>query len=734
MKLFSIIKKRISLKLTLTLVLCLAVIFGALNWYLIESRKQALEHELYARGQMAALVGAEAFAHFLEQTIATGEFTQEDLFDEDYQPITEGPLSGAAIPKYHTRYDSFFDQHVQVIEDAFLADPMVVFAVLVDRNGYLPTHNSIYSKPLTGDPETDRVGNRTKRIFDDQVGIAAARFLGAGQDRVLKQIYPRDTGVLMWDITAPVFVNGKHWGGFRIGFSMGATEASIARLRNTVTFASFAKLVICALVIMVSVSKYTRPLRSLTRSAQAIAGGWRKDKIKLESSDEIGELVAAFNQMSDALEQTTVSRDFYDQLVQSMYDLLIVCDPQGKIISVNKACCETLGCNEVYLLKQQVQDLVVLRESKHDWFNGQVAVRQNFTADVMLIDCDSEQVPMAMSCSPMIDHDKTLSGFILVFQDNRDRIRAEQAKDAAFDQAFKFNDELRQVNDAMEAKNLELEDAYRQLKSSQLQILQQEKMASIGQLAAGVAHEINNPMGFITSNLNSLGRYQEKLASYQNQLEDWLKQQDNPELLAQMQAERKRLKIDYLLEDIRDLLTESTDGAERVREIVQNLKSFSRVDQAEFCESDINSCLESTLAIAANEIKYKATVEKDFGPLPQVPCYPQQLNQVFLNILVNAAQAIKEKGVIKIRTWQDGGWAKIAISDTGSGIPEAIRHRIFEPFFTTKDVGKGTGLGMSISYEIIKKHGGDIKIESSEGQGTTFFIKLPLKREGDSNG
>ncbi len=277
----------------------------------------------------------------------------------------------------------------------------------------------------------------------------------------------------------------------------------------------------------------------------------------------------------------------------------------------------------------------------------------------------------------------------------------------------------------------ELEVANQQLQDTQLQILQQEKMASIGQLAAGVAHEINNPMGFITSNLGTLRRYQEKMLAYQQQLEAWLIQADG-QLQEQLLAERKRLKIDYVMDDIQDLVAESTEGAERVREIVQNLKSFSRVDQVEYTEADINECLESTLAIAWNEIKYKAQVEKSFGELPLLPCYPQQLNQVFLNILVNAAQAIEEQGVIRIRTWQEGSRVLIAISDTGPGIPETIRQRIFEPFFTTKEVGLGTGLGMSISYEIIQKHRGDIRVESALGQGTTFTIELPLQREGEA--
>ncbi|WP_321369661.1 ATP-binding protein [uncultured Desulfuromusa sp.] len=275
----------------------------------------------------------------------------------------------------------------------------------------------------------------------------------------------------------------------------------------------------------------------------------------------------------------------------------------------------------------------------------------------------------------------------------------------------------------------DLDSAYQQLKSTQSQILQQEKMASVGQLAAGVAHEINNPVGFISSNLSTLKRYQEKQSNYLGQLESWLQEVGSSEVLDQHQKLRKEQKISYLLEDIVDLIDESRDGAVRVKDIVQNLKSFSRVDQTKFTQADINDCLESTLAIAMNEIKYKASVEKDFGEIPLISCYPQQLNQVFLNILVNAAQAIEEKGVIGIRTRHEDNLVKITISDNGSGIPESIKEKIFEPFFTTKEVGKGTGLGMSISYDIIKEHKGQIKVDSELGQGTTFTIELPLDLE-----
>jgi len=282
--------------------------------------------------------------------------------------------------------------------------------------------------------------------------------------------------------------------------------------------------------------------------------------------------------------------------------------------------------------------------------------------------------------------------------------------------------------------NEDLQRAYLQLKQTQMQILQQEKMASIGQLAAGVAHEINNPMGFITSNLGTLSKYQEKLFDYQQQLEGLLSQAENAELNQQMAAARKTLKIEYLREDIVDLLKESKEGAERVREIVQNLKGFSRVDQAEHAEVDLNDCLDKTLSIAWNEIKYKAQVQKNYASLPLVACFPQQLNQVFLNLLVNAAQAIEGMGLIQVSTRVVGERVEVEFEDNGVGIPPENLKKIFEPFFTTKEVGKGTGLGMSISYEIIKKHGGDLRVTSVVGKGTSFVVDLPIKGEGDVDG
>ena len=278
----------------------------------------------------------------------------------------------------------------------------------------------------------------------------------------------------------------------------------------------------------------------------------------------------------------------------------------------------------------------------------------------------------------------------------------------------------------MEVKNRDLETAYAELKSTQAQMLQNDKMASIGQLAAGVAHEINNPIGFVTSNLCTLDKYVAKTVDFINAQAERVASHTPPEIVKELTEKRKALKLDYILDDMKNLIRESLEGTGRVQKIVQDLKSFSRVDAADHSFADINACLESTINIVWNEIKYKATLQRDFGDLPQVKCYPQQLNQVFMNLLINAAHAIDKDGNIIVRSRYEDGLIQVAISDTGCGIPENIRTRIFEPFFTTKDVGKGTGLGLSISYDIVKKHGGEIRVASEVDRGTTFTVLVPV--------
>ena len=289
--------------------------------------------------------------------------------------------------------------------------------------------------------------------------------------------------------------------------------------------------------------------------------------------------------------------------------------------------------------------------------------------------------------------------------------------------------QLKQARDSLTElvaeRTLELEQAYDELKSSHDQILHQEKLATIGQLAAGVAHEINNPIGYILSNIGSLKKYLDKLVEF-NQAELEVLGSLDDTRVDQLKELRKKLKIDFILEDISDITDECLEGSGRIIKIVMGLKNFSRKDQDDLSSANINDCIESTLDIAWNELKYKTTIQKEYGDLPFTKCYPQQLNQVFMNLLVNAAHSIDKQGRITIKTWADKDSILVSISDTGCGIAPENLEKVFEAFFTTKELGKGTGLGMSIVAEIIKKHKGDIKVESKVGEGTTFTIQIPL--------
>ncbi|HLF98320.1 MAG TPA: ATP-binding protein [Methylococcaceae bacterium] len=274
----------------------------------------------------------------------------------------------------------------------------------------------------------------------------------------------------------------------------------------------------------------------------------------------------------------------------------------------------------------------------------------------------------------------------------------------------------------------ELEQAYRRLQDMQGQLLQSEKMASIGQLAAGVAHEINNPIGYVSSNLGTLQKYIEDIFALLDAYAATEGSVADESLLKPVRELKARIDLPFVREDVGALMHESQDGIGRVKRIVQDLKDFSHAGSEEDWQwADLRKGIDSTLNIVWNEIKYKAEVVKEYGELPDVECLPSQINQVFMNLLVNASHAIAEQGVITIRTGMKGDQACVEIADTGAGIAPEHLARIFDPFFTTKPVGKGTGLGLSLSYSIVQKHGGKIEVESEVGKGTTFRILLPVK-------
>ena len=280
---------------------------------------------------------------------------------------------------------------------------------------------------------------------------------------------------------------------------------------------------------------------------------------------------------------------------------------------------------------------------------------------------------------------------------------------------------------------IELEDNQ---KKANAQLFQSEKMASIGQLAAGVAHEINNPTGFVSSNLKTLTDYQNdinNLIKHYRKLVADLKKTNREHLSSSIETQLEQIAsledeadIDFILEDIMDLISDCKEGTARIKKIILDLKDFAHPGEDKIQSADINDGIETTLNVVWNELKYKATVNKELGKLPMVECYPQKLNQVFMNLFVNAAQAIEKQGEISITTMADNGFVEIKIEDTGSGIDKKNLDRIFDPFFTTKDVGKGTGLGLNVAYNIIKKHNGTIDVKSQIGKGTVFKIRMPV--------
>ncbi|PHV05045.1 PAS domain-containing sensor histidine kinase [Janthinobacterium sp. BJB412] len=323
---------------------------------------------------------------------------------------------------------------------------------------------------------------------------------------------------------------------------------------------------------------------------------------------------------------------------------------------------------------------------------------------------------------------RTADGSYLWMHDSLRLVRDEQGAPLEVIGALTDITSRKRMEEALQAKGEEQQLLIGKLSEAHDQLLQSEKMASIGQLAAGIAHEINNPVGFVNSNMGSLQNYVGTLFGVLAEYEKAAAA--HPALAPQLAALRQRADLDFLKEDVTDLVRESMDGLKRVKDIVQALKDFSHVGETEWQIADLHQGLDSTLNIVSNELKYKATIEKHYGVLPPIKCLASQLNQVFMNLLVNAGHAIKERGTISISTGAADGWVWVEVADTGGGIAPEHLNRIFEPFFTTKPVGSGTGLGLSLSYGIVNKHGGKIEVASELGKGTRFTVRLPQTPPG----
>ncbi len=431
-------------------------------------------------------------------------------------------------------------------------------------------------------------------------------------------------------------------------------------------------------------------------------------------------------QMEEALRQ---SEEKYRTILENMEEGYFEIDLVGKYTFVNNAECRNLGYPKEELIgmnNRQYQDEATSRKM-YQVFNNMYKTGEPIKIiDLEIIRKDGTKKFNEISVALIRDPKGKKIGFSGVSRDITERKRAEDALKKNQEELIKKNQENEESRKNVQLTLERLGAAYETLKTTQAKILQQEKMASIGQLAAGVAHEINNPMAFIASNLGTLDKYIRRLKDFIQAQSEAIKSLKATDAIKKLEKMRKELKLDYTIDDIDLLLKESCDGSERVQKIVQGLNRFSRVDDAEYKGANINECIESSINIVWNELKQKATLHKNYGNLPPTKCYPQKLNQVFINLLMNAIQAIEKEGKIEIKTWEKGGSIWVTVSDTGCGIPQENQNKIFEPFFTTKEVGKGTGLGLSISYEIMQRHKGDLSFQSKKGKGTTFTIRMPV--------
>ncbi len=423
------------------------------------------------------------------------------------------------------------------------------------------------------------------------------------------------------------------------------------------------------------------------------ASGERAFDVRAQRLDEERRLLLVLAEVTrtEALSREVDDlRRFGNDVIENMNSALVVVDLDGRVSYANPDAERILGEAPV-------------GASLWRWFEG--ALREQLVertlreglrfrgAEGLIARASGDRVPIGTSCAPLVDHDGRRSGAVVIFQD------------------------------------------LTEIKQLQLQVLHTEKMASIGQLAAGVAHEINNPMGFIHANLFQLGEYVADLQRWLEPMQELRKachtgsEGELRRVVERLDGVAAEVDADYLLDDCAKAVRESLEGSERIRHIVQDLRAFSHPDGSGRTEADVNECLDSTANIVWTMMKHQVVLTKEYQDLPRVRCFPMQLKQVFMNLLVNAYQAIEEgrrPGEIRLRTRRAPGGVAVEVEDDGVGIPAERLQRVFDPFYTTKEVGVGTGLGLSIAYNIIRRHGGTLRVESEPGRRTRFEMFLPL--------
>ena len=588
----------------------------------------------------------------------------------------------------------------------------------------------IYTKIVKPDGEVYMAND--KAYYGNKVDTS----LLVDQETLVENYFFRETEEYGYLLMQPVDIGQERWH-IILGLSQKSVNAAINDLifRN-LTFGGL--ILVAGMVASLFLSRsISRPITDLARVAKDISDGdWHAHSVKVKSRDEVGLLANAFKQMIKNLETASTELKASEQRYRTLSSaaseagvgIVVFQDEENEkrlIRYANRGMADITGYSCEELVRKSVEDIIhqngdinFLKKGSGRGRSGRI----DSTYELISIDIQNARIPVEISYAVTeFDGKKAIVCYV---KDITKRLKArEQLRD--------YNENLEKM---VENKTRELKKSLKDLQETQSQLVQSEKMASIGQLAAGVAHEINNPVGFVKSNLGTMNEYREDmiiLLDHYATLEATIGRESEisgngaiHKVIEDIQKVKDEIDLDFILDDYENVIAESIDGTARVAKIVSDLKDFSHVDKAELEHSDINKGIESTINIVWNELKYKANVVKKLGDIPLIKCYPQRLNQVFMNILVNAAQAIEQKGEIRISTEADNGYIEIRISDTGSGMPPNILSKIFDPFFTTKDVGKGTGLGLNMTYNIIQKHKGTIDVESEVGKGTTFIIRL----------
>jgi two-component system, NtrC family, sensor kinase len=441
-------------------------------------------------------------------------------------------------------------------------------------------------------------------------------------------------------------------------------------------------------------------------------------EVKLRGGARDGQrvLVGVARNLGERPPGETVARDT-EQRLTAIWEaiqagVLLIDEQTRQIVDANPAALAMIGATEEQVVGKVCHGLVCPREPSLCPLcdRGQVVNG----AEVVLLTAQGCEVPILKTVVPVV-----LSGrkyMLESFVDISERKKVEET--------------LARHQEVLEEL---VEERSRTLLEAQRQVLQGEKLASVGRLAAGIAHEINTPIQYVGDNLHALSDFlrdlQAVISEYREGMGLAAKAGLTPEFVEKAKAAEQKHDLDFILEDAPKAVAQALEGVQRVAQIVRAMKDFSHIKGGSSSNIDINHCLESTLTVARNEYKYQADVRTDLGTLPLIQCYPSELNQVFLNLLVNAAHAIQEtgrRGLITVTTRADGDWIEVLIADTGKGIPEDIRDKVYEPFFTTKEVGKGTGQGLCIARQIVVgRHHGTLTFDSEIDKGTTFRIRLP---------